>query len=137
MKVDTQIEDNCRRTISSPICKGILAQSFSNQKHKANTHSSQYKKNNFIPKIETKIALESWIVFDIYLNSIYNILPGFPCIVNWHICYQNYILNTVFNYTQFRKRALEGAWLKFFQIPRIETAFRKEEPKIKDLKSSF
>ena len=72
-----------------------------------------------MPKIETKIALESWIVFDIYLNSIYNILPGFPCIWNWHICYQNYILNTVFNYTQFRKRVLEGAWLNFFQIPRI------------------
>ena len=30
-----------------------------------------------MPKIETKIALESWIVFDIYLNSIYNILRGF------------------------------------------------------------
>ena len=67
-----------------------------------------------MPKIETKIALESWIVFDIYLNSIYNILPGFPCIWNWHICYQNYILNTVINYAQFRKRVLEGAWLNFF-----------------------
>ena len=34
-----------------------------------------------MPKIETKIALESWIVFDIYLNSIYNILPGFRFLV--------------------------------------------------------
>ena len=32
--------------------------------------------------MKTKIALEAWIVFDIYLNSIYNILPGFPCIWN-------------------------------------------------------
>ena len=36
VKVDTQIEDNCRRTIS--YLQGyILAQSFSNQKHTANT----------------------------------------------------------------------------------------------------
>ena len=91
-----------------------------------------------MPKIETKIALESWIVFDIYLNSIYKILPGFPCIVNWHICYQNYILNTVFKLYSVQEESTGGCMAKFFfQIPRIETAFRKEEPKIKDLKSSF
>ena len=31
---------------------------------------------------KTKIALEAWIVFDICLNNIYNIFPGFPCIWN-------------------------------------------------------
>ena len=41
VKVDARVEGNCRRTIS-PICKGIVVQSFSckklnNQKHTANT----------------------------------------------------------------------------------------------------
>ena len=67
-----------------------------------------------MPKIETKIALESWIVFDIYLNSIYKILPGFPCIWNWHICYQNYILNTVFKLYSVQEESTGGCMAKFF-----------------------
>ena len=47
VKVDARIEGNCRRTIS-PICKGILVQSFSCKKSKTyREYSSQYKKNNF------------------------------------------------------------------------------------------
>ena len=80
-------------------------------------------KNYFLPQFEvfllyfatkTKIALEAWIVFNIYLNSIYEILLGFPCI--WNIfAIKNYILNTVFK-SYFQKEST-GEWLKFFQIP--------------------
>ena len=52
VKVDTQIEDNCRWTISyNYICKGVLTQSFSCKKlsnQKPTAYSSQYKKNNFM-----------------------------------------------------------------------------------------
>ena len=50
MKVDTQIEDNWRRTISYLQVKGILAQSFSCKKlsNQNGEYSSQYKKNNFM-----------------------------------------------------------------------------------------
>ena len=72
-----------------------------------------------MPKIETKIALESWIVFVIYLNSIYNILPGFPCIWNWHICYQNYILNTVFKLYSVQEESTGGCMAKFFSKYRV------------------